>query len=202
MDACKLYTNVTACAFKTAHIIQLYKLVGAGVDREVYSFFWKEFANSFTIGKRSRVPFVRHDHYIQEWESVARIFVKGYKTTSYYPMYLTKAFMTCCLFDGVPDIVILESFLKYLSVEEEELIGNHMGSGQLPEDEELIDFLDRFKCRTIVTLSNLTAIISELGKQELIQKPHVMLAYFQPIVKELKHLKLSGHQSSWRNFIA
>ena len=90
--------------------------VGEGVDREVYTLFWNEFSNSFTIGERERVPFVRHDHFIQEWESVARILVKGYTTTNYYPMYLSKAFIEYCLYDDVPDIVVLESFLKYLAV--------------------------------------------------------------------------------------
>jgi len=61
-----------------------------------------------------------------------------------------------------------------------------MGSDQSPNDEELIDFLYRFQCKTIVTSSNLTKIIIELGRQEPIQKPHVMLASFKPIVKELK----------------
>ena len=52
--------------------------VGIGVTREVFSLFWKEFANSMTIGERERVPFVRHDHFIKEWGTVGRILVKGF----------------------------------------------------------------------------------------------------------------------------
>lgn len=37
-----------------------------------------------------------------------------------------------------------------------------------------------------MTVGNLTNVIRELGKQELIQRQHVMLACFQPIVKKLK----------------
>jgi hypothetical protein len=115
--------------------------------------------------------------------------VKGYTTTNYYPMYISRAFMEYCLYDDVNDIVILESFLKFVAVDEEELIDEHMGSGQVPDDDELFDFLSRFQCRTEITSSNLTRIITELGRQELIQKPHVMLASFKPIVKELKHFE-------------
>lgn len=104
-----------------------------GVHREVYSLFWKEFASSYTIGERERVPFVRHDHFVAEWAAVGRILVKGYQTTQYYPMYLSRAFMSYCMFDEIPDICILESFLKYLSVDEEELIDNYMLNSEFPE---------------------------------------------------------------------
>ena len=87
-----------------------------GVEREVYSLFWKQFSSSMTIGERERVPFVRHDHFIKEWEAVGRILVKGYKSASFFPMFLSKAFMCYCLFDAeVPDSFLLESFIKYLS---------------------------------------------------------------------------------------
>lgn len=40
--------------------------VGGGVEREVYTLFWKQFSDSVTIGECERVPFVRHDHFIKE----------------------------------------------------------------------------------------------------------------------------------------
>ena len=62
--------------------------VGVGVEREVYSLFWKQFANSMTIGERGRVPFIRHDHFIKEWEAVGRILVKGHQSVSYFHLFL------------------------------------------------------------------------------------------------------------------
>jgi len=48
--------------------------VGVGVERErcIHCF-----GNKMTIGERERVPFIRHDHFIKEWEAVGRIPVKG-----------------------------------------------------------------------------------------------------------------------------
>lgn len=70
-----------------------------------------------TIGKRERLPFVRHDNFIKEWEAVGRILMKGYISASYFPMFLSKAFMCYCLFDAeVPDSVLLESFRHNVSV--------------------------------------------------------------------------------------
>lgn len=80
--------------------------VGIGVSREVFSLFWKEFANSMTIGERERVPFVRHDHFIKEWGAIGRILVKGFRSVSYFPLFLSKALCaTACL---------MQKFLKAL----------------------------------------------------------------------------------------
>ena len=38
---------------------------------------WNEFSISMTIGDRERVPFVSHDHFVEEWESVGRILIRG-----------------------------------------------------------------------------------------------------------------------------
>ena len=74
--------------------------VGVGEEREVYSLFWKQFANSMTIGERERVSFLRNDHFIKEWEAVGRIFVKEYQSASYFPLFLSKAFICYCSFDA------------------------------------------------------------------------------------------------------
>lgn len=54
--------------------------VGIGVTCEVYTLFWNEFAISMTIGDRERVPFVIHDHFVEEWDAVGGILVKGFQS--------------------------------------------------------------------------------------------------------------------------
>ena len=162
--------------------------VGIGVSREVFSLFWKEFANSMTIGERERVPFVRHDHFIKEWGAIGRILVKGFRSVAYFPLFLSKAFMCYCLFDAeVPEGIVLESFMKYLSPVEEELVSNFLGKADFAdENDEFFDFLERFNCRSQVSPENFKKVLVEIANQELIQKPHVMVATWQPIVQELK----------------
>ena len=162
--------------------------VGVGVEREVYSLFWKQFANSMTIGERERVPFIRHDHFIKEWEAVGRILVKGYQSVLYFPLFLSKAFICYCLFDTeVPESILMESFMKYLSPVEEDLLKEYLEKDCLPDDnDELLEFLERFNCRSAVTSENLRKLLIEIANQELIQKPHVMISTWQPSVQELK----------------
>lgn len=163
------------------------KGVGVGVICEVYTLFWNEFSISMTLGERERVPFVRHDYFVQEWEAVGRILVKGFVSVSYFPTFLSKAFLCYCLFGNqVPDSMFVDSFTKYLSPVEEEFIVDIIRKNQLPDDDEFTDFLERFKCRRVVTTENLSQVILEISKQELVQKPHLMISSLQPFVQQLK----------------
>ncbi|PFX27866.1 hypothetical protein AWC38_SpisGene7419 [Stylophora pistillata] len=162
--------------------------VGIGVSREAFSLFWKEFANSMTIGERERVPFVRHDHFIKKWGAIGRILMKGFRSVSYFPLFLSEAFMCYCLFDAeVPEGIVLESFMKYLSLFEEELVTNFLGKADFAdENDDLFDFLERFNCRSQVSPENIKKVLVEIANQELLQKPHVMVATWHPIVQGLK----------------
>ena len=54
------------------------------------------------------------------------------------------------------------------------------------ENEELLEFLERFNCREAVTPQNLRKVLLEIANQELIQKLRVMISTWQPSVQELK----------------
>jgi len=109
-----------------------------------------------TIGERERVPFVGHDHFVEEWEAVGRILVKGFVSVSYFPTFLSKAlFMLLSRWQPSSDSMFVDSFTKYLSPVEEEFIEDIIRKNQLPDDEdEFTDFLERFKCRRVVTTKN------------------------------------------------
>ena len=93
-----------------------------------------------------------------------------------------------CLFDAeVSDSVLLESFIKYLSQVEKELAREYLQRDCFPEEnEELLEFLERFNCRTAVTPQNPRKVPLEIANQELIQKSQVMISTWQPSVQELK----------------
>ena len=97
--------------------------------------------------------------------------------------------MGYCLFGNqIPeDMVFLESFQKYLSKEEEEMIKAVTENNSFPEDkDEFDDFLERFQCRSFVKEENLYSIILEIAKQELIQKPHLMISSWESVITSLK----------------
>ena len=67
----------------------------------------------------------------------------------------------------------------------ENCLANNDDPHELQSD-EVIDFLECFNCRTVLNKDNCQKVITELAKQELIQKPHIMLSCWQPILSSLK----------------
>ncbi len=114
--------------------------------------------------------------------------MQGFTSAAYFPMYHSKALLCYCLFGrDVPDEMILDSFMKYLSEEKEQPVGDYLNKSCFREDnEELMDFLDRFNCRSVVNEQNFRKILVEIPKQELIQKPHVTISSWKPIIQALK----------------
>ena len=54
-------------------------LYTSGVFLDALSAFWNSFYDFCTNGKDERVPVIRHDLQVAEWEAIARITVKGYQ---------------------------------------------------------------------------------------------------------------------------
>ena len=69
---------------------------------------------------------------------------------------LLKAFICYFLFDAeVPKSVFLESFMKYLSLVEEDLVKESLEKDCLPDDnDKLLQFLERFSCISAVSSEN------------------------------------------------
>ena len=101
---------------------------------------------------------------------------------------LIKSIHLYCLLDAkVPESILMESFMKYSSPVEEDLVKEYLEKDCLPDDnDELLEFLERFNCRSAVSSENLRKLLIEIANQELIQKPHVMISTWQPSVQELK----------------
>ena len=92
--------------------------VGSGVSSDVYSLFWAEVSDSHLIGTDQQVPFVRHDLYIPEWETLGRILIKRYLDFGYFPIILSYCFVHYCLYGEVDEEELIKGFLKCLSSDE------------------------------------------------------------------------------------
>ena len=89
---------------------------GIGASRDVYSSVWRDILDSLFIGDRERVPYVRHDMYFEEWEAIGKMLAKGYFDTGFFPIMVCQAFLVHCLYNEVHNDVLIDSFLKFLSV--------------------------------------------------------------------------------------
>ena len=158
--------------------------------RDVYSSFWIESTDSYFIGEKERVPFVRHDLFKNEWKAISDILMKGYYDVGYFPFMISKAFLVYSIYGEVDEEILVDSFLNYICEEERETVQNVLAIDareSVFQSEDFLDILDWFKCRSKFTKCNARNIIIELAKQELIQKPHLMAHYWAYNFKYFKH---------------
>ena len=120
---------------------------GDGVARDIYSRFWIDVSNSLFIA-------VRHDLYKKEWEAIGKILAKGFNDTGYFPTMIRKSFVQYCFYGDVSNTELLSSLLNLASRDErmliEKLLSDETNNDYFLED-EFLDFLDQFKCRTKVS---------------------------------------------------
>ena len=176
--------------------------VGVGVTRDVYSAFWKEVGDGFLIGEGERVPFVRHDLYIGDWEAMAKVLLRGYRDVQYFPVILSKSFMQFVMLEEVEDAILKEGFLNYVPHGDRKIIEKFM-KGVLDEEEldEVMDVFDTYHCKSKLTSDSVDRICVEMGRQELIQKPHLMaLAWRNVLQKQLENDGNFNSSSSINHF--
>ena len=149
-----------------------------GVFLDALSSFWAAFYESCTNGEEERAPVIRHDFQVSEWESIGRIIVKGYKQVKFFPVRLNRAFMTASLFgeSAITNELLTDSFLAYLSKDERELIKLALNKGLDKEhEEEWLELLDRFGCKTIPNAEQVGDIVLEIAHKELVQTPRYII---------------------------
>ena len=151
--------------------------IGIGVERDLYACFWTEVLDSLCIGEIERVPFVRHDLFFEEWEAIGKILCRGFIEGGYFPIRLSQAFMIYALYGTCPNDVLIDSFLNYIAPMEKTVVDMALKETvtSIYGEEEFLDILDRFNCRSNVTTFNVYGVILEIAQQELIQKPYLML---------------------------
>ena len=163
---------------------------GNGVARDIYSSFWIDATVSYFICEKERVPFVRHNLFKNEWKAISNILMKGYFDVGYFPVMISKAFLVYSIYGDVDEKILVDSFLNYIYKDEREAVQNVLAidtKESIFESEDVLDILERFKCRSKVTKFSARNIISELAKQELIEKSHLVAHSWANLFKYFKH---------------
>uniref|UniRef100_A0A096M4T5 HECT domain-containing protein n=1 Tax=Poecilia formosa TaxID=48698 RepID=A0A096M4T5_POEFO len=145
-----------------------------GVSRDVYTTFWTEFMEHIGEGEEVRVPSLPNRWQKQEWKSIGRILLKGFKDHGYFPCRLAPAFTVALIFgeSEVSEEMLFESLLLYITQSDRDLVSNVLKSGCPDEDrDELVDLLDRLNVTALPTQDNLKGLLLSAAHKHLIQKP-------------------------------
>ena len=158
---------------------------GGGVVRDAFSLFWSDAYNSLMLGEDERVPSVRHDMNREKWEAVSRVLVKGYTQEHYLPIQISQVFLCSCLFgeDSISQKEYLESFQKYVSRSEADVIDKLFSESIAVDDDDLLDLLSVFDYKKQVTEENFCEIVIDCTQRnkELEQKPRYVSDYWSDI---------------------
>lgn len=155
---------------------------GSGLERDLYSSFWKDIYESLMTGEKERVPGLRIGYQRQQWEAIGRVLLKGYMSCKYFPLNLSKTFFVYCLFgeEQISNEMLMGSFKNFISDSEKDLIEKAY-NGEV-ESDEFLEFLADFDCKKVVHLNNLNQVLLELAHKEIIQKPHYVINCWANII--------------------
>ncbi|KAJ8025184.1 hypothetical protein HOLleu_35318 [Holothuria leucospilota] len=156
---------------------------GDGVFRDAVTEFWSMFCR-VSNGDVYKVPVIRHDFDSDRWESIARIFVKGWKDTGYFPIIIAPAFMEECIFGSHSNADILHSFMLYVSSFERDVLEGALKG--FPDDtDELLDILSGYDCKKIPRSGEFKSLLQEIAHKELIQKPMFVINSWRPVASHM-----------------
>jgi hypothetical protein len=88
--------------------------------------------------------------------------------------------------DAITNDMYLESFKRYVSQAEADMIEKVMECKLPLDDDDFEDFLSAFDCKKIVNEANITEVLIELAHKELVQKPSYVADCWEKIISPLK----------------
>ena len=95
---------------------------GNGVVRDLYSSFWRDATDSYFIGEKKKVPFVRHDLFKNKGKAISDILMKDYYDVGYFSVMISKAFLVYSIYGEVDEAILVDSFLNYICEDERETV--------------------------------------------------------------------------------
>ncbi len=148
-----------------------------GVMRDILSAFWNEFFKGHAIGCNAMIPCIRHDFLSQDWKSVSRILVKGFREVSYFPLRLSKEFVMATIFgeSSLSSEVLLKGILQYVSNDDRDVLEAALKKKEIDvmgDDQDIVEILSALSSKRVPNSgADLKEVLLEITHQEIVQRP-------------------------------
>ena len=98
---------------------------------------------------------------MEEWSAGGRFLAKDYLDLDYFPCALIAAFIVCVIFEKTLEYekVFLQSFQSCITKDEEDAVDELLKENF--DADELIDVLNRFDCRKVLTKKKPESLFSK-----------------------------------------
>lgn len=152
-----------------------------GVFRDALSEFWQCFYEKCTVGSTYKVPYIRHDFGESQWNAIAKVYVKGFRSERYIPLKLAPVFIRSCFGFEIEDSKLIEDFLNFLCEAEADIIKKSLNDLHSVELDDILDVLTSYDSKWTATESNIKQLIRDIAHQELVQKPAFVVRCFNAV---------------------
>ncbi|KAK5647928.1 hypothetical protein RI129_002820 [Pyrocoelia pectoralis] len=138
-----------------------------GVFRDVISEFLEQFYEVCTTGTTFKIPYLRHDYSHTHWESVAKVFLKGYRQDGYFPIKLCPAFVNNILEKNIGKDELIKNFLQYVSESEAEILKTALENYDEVNSDEILEILNNFDSKWIPNKNNIKQLVGDISHKDI-----------------------------------
>lgn len=147
----------------------------------MYSAFWNEAYLKYFDGESLLVPALHPNAELAVFPILGTIISHGFMVSGFLPIRIAfpvLAAVLCGTDVKVPDVILVESFVDYLSSYESSLLREAVQSARIQQEAfssqmvtKLISILSRLGCTEIPNPANIKMLIVNIAKHQLIAKP-------------------------------
>ena len=173
-----------------------------GVSRDFFSGFWEiAYVKDFDGGS-TYIPSVHPHTDLSHYVVLGSILAHGFMSSGFLPNRLAFPVLAHTLLGcdiSIPDAIIIESFIDFVSTYENSIFREALMSSQNKEAaftpqlaESLLTILSTMGCRELPTVHNIQHLVLQVARYELISKPFGSLLSLHRGVPTVYHPFLTG----------
>lgn len=146
-------------------------LDAGGVVRDVFSAFWEEAVTRLFDGAGVVIPAVTPHSDMIVYCVLGTVLSHGFLESGYLPVRIAFPVVACALkgaFTDIPDPILLQSLLDYLSTYEADVVREALTVSEFSVTtcDCLLDMVSRFGCVQIPTPANLKTILIQVAHHD------------------------------------
>lgn len=192
-DVVKIFMNETIgyplkVAYENERAVDL-----GGVARDMLSGFWNEAYKHLFDGCTLLTPVIHPHVDLQVLPTIGKILSYGYIACGFIPLHIAFPTLVCLLLGPtttIPDSILINSFLDFLSMYESGVIREAMKCPSaycVSFQSKVVNILSRFGLREVPTPSNISDVIVKVARYAFLVKPMAAVSSIHAGIPEVHH---------------
>ena len=117
-----------------------------------------------------------------QWTAVAVVIEMGYREEAVFPIRLAQPFMQQAIFGRCNNGELVDAFLKFVPEMDRMVLRDALNDYASVDEEDLLDVMDRYNVKRLVTADSVASIVHEVAHKELVQTPMCVADCFHKVL--------------------